>query len=154
MKGGQCEQCGFDDARALRFHHVKPLRRTSNGLSKRDQTSTETHRAVVNGKAKGIRLLCANCSTIATAKDGTLNVNIKRAPKQVARCGVMRETASMVIRSHASTATLPRWSSIGWRSGPTKGGVPAGIARPHLLRVSDARKSVVAVTEEAVRPAQ
>lgn len=153
MKGGQCEQCGFDDARALRFHHVKPLRRTSNGLSKRDQTSTETHRAVVNGKAKGIRLLCANCSTIATAKDGTLNVNIKRAPKQVARCGVMRETASMVIRS--MPRRLPSLDGPPLDGGRVlQKGVPAGIARPHLLRVSDARKSVVAVTEEAVRPAQ
>ena len=36
--------------------------------------------------------------------------------------------------------------------GITEGSVNAGTARPHLLRISGARKSVVAVTGEAVRP--
>jgi hypothetical protein len=53
LKGGRCERCGFaDDERALRFHHVKPVRRGFNGLSKKAATSTETHRAVVRGDAK------------------------------------------------------------------------------------------------------
>ena len=60
MMGGKCSRCGFDDVRALRFHHINPLRRTSRGLRKRDETSTESHRAVVRGDAKGLRLLCAN----------------------------------------------------------------------------------------------
>jgi hypothetical protein len=82
MKGGRCQRCGFDDVRALRFHHVKPLRRTSNGLRKRAETSTESHRAVIRGEGRGINLLCANCSCIDTAKDWTLNLNVKRAVKR------------------------------------------------------------------------
>ncbi len=79
LKGGKCERCGFADERALRFHHVKPVRRGSNGLSRKARTSTTTHRDVVRGDAKGIRLLCANCSAIDTAQDWTLNLNLKQA---------------------------------------------------------------------------
>jgi hypothetical protein len=82
LKGGRCERCGFADQRALRFHHVKPVRRGLNGLSRKAMTSTESHRAVVRGDAKGIRLLCANCSAIDTARDWTLSVNLKRAEKR------------------------------------------------------------------------
>jgi hypothetical protein len=77
--GGRCQRCGFDDARALRFHHVKPVRRGFNGLRKQAKSSTESHRSVINGKGKAFRLWCANCSCIASAKDSTLNVNLKRA---------------------------------------------------------------------------
>jgi hypothetical protein len=52
LKGGKCERCGFADERPLRFHHVKPVRRGSNGLSRKALTSTTTH------DAKGIRLQC------------------------------------------------------------------------------------------------
>ena len=83
MMGGRCERCGFDNVVALRFHHVKPVRRGLSGLRKQAESSTTSHRAVVRGDAKGIRLLCANCSTIDTAKDWTLNVNLKRAVKRV-----------------------------------------------------------------------
>ena len=80
LKGGRCERCGFSDERALRFHHTKPVRRGSNGLSRKALTSTETHRAIVRGEGgKSVRLLCANCSCIDTAKDWTLNLNTKRA---------------------------------------------------------------------------
>ena len=51
------------------------LRRTSHGLRKRDETSTDSHRAVVRGD-KGLALLCTNCSVIAAAKDWQANVNI------------------------------------------------------------------------------
>ena len=69
LKGGRCERCGFADQSALRFHHTRPLRRGSNGLRKQAKSSTETHRAVVRGDGKSVRLLCANCSTIDTATD-------------------------------------------------------------------------------------
>jgi hypothetical protein len=79
MKGGCCERCGYEDERALRFHHTKPVRRAFNGLRRQAQSSTKTHLDVVRGDGKGVRLLCANCSTIDTARDWTLNVNLKRA---------------------------------------------------------------------------
>ena len=78
MMGGCCSRCGFDDARALRFHHTKPIRRGLNGLRRQSKTSTTTHLAVVRGDKDGVRLLCSNCSTIETAKDWTLNINVKR----------------------------------------------------------------------------
>jgi hypothetical protein len=78
LKGGQCERCGFSDERALRFHHVKPVRRGSNGLSRKALTSTENHRAIVRGEGgKSVRMLCANCSCIAIAKDTSINGNLK-----------------------------------------------------------------------------
>jgi|RhiMethySRZTD1v2_1073278.scaffolds.fasta_scaffold3266469_1 hypothetical protein len=77
MKGGQCQRCGFDDERALRFCHRVPLRRGRNGLRKTARASTSSHLAVLRG-AKGLALLCANCSCIATAQDASINVNIKR----------------------------------------------------------------------------
>ena len=79
LKGGCCQRCGFDDGRALRFHHRVPLRRGFNGLPKQGLSSTQSHRAVVRGEGKALRLLCANCSCIATAKDWTANTNIRRA---------------------------------------------------------------------------
>ena len=82
MMGGQCERCGFDDARALRLHHDKPVRRTRNGMAKNAMTSTESHRAVVRGKARGLRLLCANCSVIDSARDWQANVNVKRTAER------------------------------------------------------------------------
>jgi hypothetical protein len=33
LLGGCCSRCGFADARALRMHHVKPVRRGRNGLA-------------------------------------------------------------------------------------------------------------------------
>ena len=84
MKGGRCERCGFDDVRALRFHHRVPPRRGLNGLSRKALCSTESHRAVVRDEAKGLRLLCANCSCIVTAKDWTLNVNVTRTASDAA----------------------------------------------------------------------
>ena len=83
MLGGCCSRCGFSDERALRFHHVKPVRRGSNGLSRKALTSTETHRAILHGE-KGLRLLCANCSCIDTARDWTLNLNLKPAATSAA----------------------------------------------------------------------
>jgi hypothetical protein len=68
LKGGRCERCGVPDQRALRFHHVKPVRRGFTGLRQQAKTSTETHRAVVRGDGKGVLLLCANCSVIDTAR--------------------------------------------------------------------------------------
>jgi hypothetical protein len=47
MLGGRCSVCGYSDERALRFHHVKPVRRGLNGLGKNALTSTGGHRAVV-----------------------------------------------------------------------------------------------------------
>ena len=78
LMGGVCAQCGFSDARALRFHHRLPVRRGFNGLSRKALTSSTSHRAVVRGDGKGLVLLCANCSCIRTAKDWTANVNLKR----------------------------------------------------------------------------
>lgn len=77
LKGGKCEQCGFTDVRALRFHHVKPVRRGRNGLTNKAQTSTTSHLDVICRNAKALRLLCANCSCIASAKDWKANANIK-----------------------------------------------------------------------------
>lgn len=79
MLGGKCERSGFDDESALRFHHVNPVRRGFNGLSRKALTSTTTHRAVVRGDAKGIRLLCVNCRAIDTARDWTLSANLRPA---------------------------------------------------------------------------
>jgi hypothetical protein len=84
MLGGRCSVCGFSDERALRFHHVKPVRRGLNGLDKNALTSTESHRAVVRGDGKGLRLLCANCSVIALAKDTSVNANLKQAATSAA----------------------------------------------------------------------
>jgi hypothetical protein len=85
MLGGCCSRCGFSDERALRFHHVKPVRRGLNGLSKKALSSTETHRAIVRGEGgKSVRLLCANRSVIALAKDTSINANIKQAATSAA----------------------------------------------------------------------
>jgi hypothetical protein len=85
LKGGQCERCGFSDERALRFHHVKPVRRGLNGLSKKALSSTVTHRAIVRGeRGKSVRLLCANCSVIALATDTSINANLKPAETSAA----------------------------------------------------------------------
>ena len=67
LMGGSCVECGFSEAKALRFHHVKPVRRGLNGLHKRDQTSTETHRAVVRGESRGILLLSLSFNSRRTA---------------------------------------------------------------------------------------
>ena len=82
MKGGRCEQCGFEDERALCFRHIRPVRRGRNGLRKQAQSSTKSHLAVVRGEGKGVLLLCANCSCIDTSRDWTLSVNIKRTAKR------------------------------------------------------------------------
>ena len=49
IKGARCERCGFDDARALRMHHTKPIRRGRSGLPKKAMSSTASHLAVVRG---------------------------------------------------------------------------------------------------------
>ena len=77
MKGGRCEQCGFEDERALCFRHVRPVRRGLNGLRKQALSSTTSHRAVVRGDWAGLSLLCWNCCTIARA-----DTNVKRAGKR------------------------------------------------------------------------
>jgi hypothetical protein len=82
LKGGRCEQCGFADEQALRFHHTRPVRRGRNGLRRQAQSSTKSHLADVRGVGKDARLLCANCSCIDTARDWTLSVNIKRTAKR------------------------------------------------------------------------
>lgn len=87
MKGGRCQRCGFADERALQFHHNKALRRGSSGLSKKAQTSTESHRAVVRGDGKGLSLLCSNCIAIMKAQEWTANVNTTRATKRATRIG-------------------------------------------------------------------
>jgi hypothetical protein len=79
MLGGKCSRCGFSDERVLRLCHRVPLQRRRQGLSKKALSSTDSHRAVVRGDGKGIRLLCANCSCIAIAKDTSINANIRPA---------------------------------------------------------------------------
>ena len=46
-------------------------------LSKKALSSTDSHLAVVRGDGKALRLLCANCSCIAIAKDTSINGNLK-----------------------------------------------------------------------------
>ena len=65
MMGGKCQKCACADILALRFHHTRPLRR---GRNKRDRTSSAIHCSVIYGHGKGIRLLCANCSVVASAR--------------------------------------------------------------------------------------
>jgi hypothetical protein len=83
MMGSKCERCGYDDARALRLHHSKPLMRGTRGMRRQAASSTSSHLAILRG-AKGLSLLCANCSCIATAQDASINANIKRATKRAA----------------------------------------------------------------------
>jgi hypothetical protein len=82
LKGGRCQQCGFDDERALHFHNIEPVRRLTNGLRRQAMTSTATHRAVVRGDGKGIKLWCANCIAIDMADDWTQHVNTSRTSKR------------------------------------------------------------------------
>jgi hypothetical protein len=77
MLGGRCSVCGFSDERALRLCHRVPLQRRRQGLSKKALSSTDSHLAVVRGDGKALRLLCANCSCIAIAKDTSINGNLK-----------------------------------------------------------------------------
>lgn len=86
LLGGRCSICGFADERALRLCHRVPLQRRRQGLSKRALSSTDSHRAVVRGDGKGIRLLCANCSVIASATDTSINVNIRSRRCDGASC--------------------------------------------------------------------
>lgn len=79
MMGSRCSKCGFDDVRALRFQHTKPVLRARNGLRRQSMTSTKSHLDVVRREGKGIVLLCANCACIAHAKHWPLHANIKRA---------------------------------------------------------------------------
>ena len=72
-------------ASAAPVHRV-PLQRRRQGLSKRDLSSTDSHRAVVHGERKAYRLLCANCSCIAIAKDTSINVNLKQAATSAVTC--------------------------------------------------------------------
>ena len=76
MLGGKCSRCGFSDERALRLCHRVPPQRGRHGLSKKDLSSTDSHRAVVHGEVKAFRLLCANCSCIASATDTSINANL------------------------------------------------------------------------------
>ncbi len=82
--GGRCCRCGFNDARALQFDHVKPVRRGSSGLRLRGSASTETHLAVLRGSDE-FQLLCANCHSIKTyhedGADGTLHHNVGKGTK-------------------------------------------------------------------------
>jgi 5-methylcytosine-specific restriction endonuclease McrA len=76
--GGRCVRCGFSDARALQFDHIKPIRRGLTGISKKAHADMATYRAVLKGKT-GIQLLCANCHAIKTRceddADGSLSLN-------------------------------------------------------------------------------
>jgi hypothetical protein len=76
MMGGRCSVCGFSDERALRLCHRVPLQRRRQGLSKKALSSTESHLAVLRGEVKAYRLVCANCSCIAIAKDTSINANL------------------------------------------------------------------------------
>ena len=96
MKGGRCEECGFSDQRALHFQNVTPVRRGSNGLRKQAMTSTATHRAVVRGEGKGVRLLCANCIAIEMADDWTQHVNTSRATTRKQVAGVSSDTRAVM----------------------------------------------------------
>ena len=60
MMGGKCSRCGFDDVRALRFCPISPLDAHHVGCASETRLRTESHRAVVRGDAKGLRLLSAN----------------------------------------------------------------------------------------------
>jgi 5-methylcytosine-specific restriction endonuclease McrA len=80
--GGRCMHCGFDDARALVFDHIKPVRRGLRGIRKSGHTGVDTHRAVLKG-SKDYQLLCANCHAIKTRQDdseGRMSVNWSRNP--------------------------------------------------------------------------
>jgi hypothetical protein len=61
------------------------LQRGRQGLNKRALWSTDSHRAVVHGD-KAFRLLCANCSVIAIAKDTSINASRKSAASLPAAC--------------------------------------------------------------------
>ena len=69
MLGGKCQRCGFSDQRALCLRHDTPLRRGRAGLTKRDKSSTASHRSVVSGDSVGLSLMCWNCSAIVSAQD-------------------------------------------------------------------------------------
>ena len=68
-RGGECERCGFDDVRALQWHHTIPL-----------EGNREEHIKLNNaGRAKAkehydkyCELLCANCHSIHHADDRRL----------------------------------------------------------------------------------
>jgi 5-methylcytosine-specific restriction endonuclease McrA len=82
--GGRCVHCGFDDARALVFDHVKPVRRGLRGVRKSGHTGVDTHRAVLKG-SKAYQLLCANCHAIKTRQDdanGAMSVNLWLTPSK------------------------------------------------------------------------
>ena len=56
--------------------------RGTNGMRKQARSSTASHLAVLNGKGKALQLLCANCSTIKTAQEASINANITRTTKR------------------------------------------------------------------------
>jgi len=71
-------RCGFNDARALQFDHIKPVRRGLNGAKHSKVASTHSYLAILRGD-KGYQLLCANCHAIKTRdeddRDGSLRIN-------------------------------------------------------------------------------
>lgn len=80
MKGGRCQRCGHADLCSLQFVHVPPLLRGRNGLSRKAACSTSTHRAVIRGEGKRVRLLCCNCASVIHARVWKASsVNTKRA---------------------------------------------------------------------------
>ena len=76
MMGGRCSVCGFSDERALHLCRRVPLQRRRQGLSNNALSSTDSHLAVLRGEGRAFRLVCANCSCIAIAKDTSINANL------------------------------------------------------------------------------
>ena len=65
-RGGKCEGCGYDDVRALQWHHTVPLkgdRKEYNRLQNKSYKGMKEH------TDKHCELLCANCHLIRHSEE-------------------------------------------------------------------------------------
>lgn len=64
--GNKCRKCGFDDVRALQFDHIE-----GGGAKARSKYTNNRYMYIdlINGTARGIQILCANCNWIKKAEN-------------------------------------------------------------------------------------
>jgi 5-methylcytosine-specific restriction endonuclease McrA len=66
VAGGECVHCHNKDPRVLHFDHVIPIMG-----SIRRPSPQAVYRSVIEGSARGLQLLCANCHAIKIHEEGS-----------------------------------------------------------------------------------
>jgi 5-methylcytosine-specific restriction endonuclease McrA len=71
--GGQCQNCGFEDSRALQVHHKEGLNGEKRLLSPELWSWIQRHQSEAR---RELELLCANCHAIHTYETVTKNLRV------------------------------------------------------------------------------